>query len=80
MVHNLPAPEGLESFRVRGENVGPVVLIGKNLTENAKDYQISAHTQTHTQREGDGVWWALRGLIRVGLGDDEAHSWIALFS
>lgn len=49
MVHNLPAPEGLESFRVRGENVGPVVLIGKNLAENAKDYQISAHT--HRERE-----------------------------
>ena len=37
LVHNLPAPEGLESFWVRGENVGPVVLIGKKLTENAKD-------------------------------------------
>lgn len=48
LVHNLPAPEGLESFRVRGENVGPVVLIGKNLTENAKDYQ---HTHKHTHRE-----------------------------
>lgn len=65
MVHNLPAPEGLESFRVRGENVGPVVLIGKNLTENAKDYQISAHTHTERGR------WGLVGPQRAdksGLG------------
>lgn len=45
-----------------------------------KTQKITRYQHTHTQREGDGVWWALRGLIRVGLGDDEAHSWIALFS
>lgn len=44
----------------------------KNLTERQR--LIHIHIHINTQR--DGVWQALRGLIRVGLGDDEAHSWV----
>lgn len=68
LVYNLPAPEGLVSFssrKTRGSH-------WKNLT----DRQRLIHIHIHINTQRDGVWQALRGLIRVGLGDDEAHSWV----
>lgn len=44
----------------------------KNLT----DTQRLADIYTHTNTQRNGGWQALRGLIRVGVGNDEAHSWM----
>lgn len=72
LVYNLPVPEGLESLWVWGCWASSVHR--KNLTDTQRLADIHTHRHKHTQR--DGVWWALRGLIRIGVGDDEAHSWM----